>query len=364
MQANLFYGLTSNVQIKPPISQFGNTPMKPQTLLIAPAVCALLFSLATRAQAQLGPELYSLSHAFGATTTLRGYAMGGASATMSGPTSINPAQMAATNELEAEVRYGQTRFNGGTRFDATFVSVAVPLGKKDGLQILYNDGHSPRQSSFVSAVFPGSTQQFHEETLGFFYGRRLNDKLSLGIAGAPILRTNHRLDNLGAPGVAVDFGSKPELDHLNHASGRFGLDYQFSPRVRASAYYDNYWERATRKASPLLAPAGLVSRNEDFHETLLVGGIEVRATPRLSLVAERARASLSSSTFGTTVHTTRVGAEWEATRGLFLRVGRQNNENTYGAGYERGRFSVNAARVNNGADKQLGPLFGKGNHLI
>lgn len=164
--------------------------------------------------------------------------------------------MADANEYGVDIRSGRTTFDKGTRFDSTFASIAVPMGKQDGLQILYGNVSSSQQSSFVSAVFPGSTQKFHEESLSIFYGRRVTDKLSLGIAVAPILSTHHRLNNLGAPDVGIDFDSTPITDKLSRLGGRFGADYQFASWGHASVSYDNFWERSKMTVSPALAPAG------------------------------------------------------------------------------------------------------------
>ena len=279
------------------------------------------------------------------------------------PTSVNPAQMADANAYQADVRHARTSFDSSTRFDATFASVAIPLGRKDGLQILYGNVRSPQQASFVDAVFPGSTQKFREESLTAFYGRRVTDKLSLGIAIAPILSTNHRLDDLGAPGVGIDFAGKPITDRLKRLGGRFGADYQFASWGHASVSYDNFWERSKMTVSPVLAPAGLVNQSADFHDTALIGGVEVHPTRHLAIVVEHERAAIKGSTFGLTAHNTYLGAEWQVRRELALRLGSNNGDATYGMGFERGRFNLQAAYVNNLASKQVGPIFGKGNHL-
>lgn len=83
----------------------------------------------------------------------------------------------------------------------------------------------------------------------------------------------------------------------------------------------------------------------------------------MSLVAERERASIRGTSFGLTAHNTYLGAEWEVRPKLALRIGRQNGQATYGVGFERGRFNLQAARVGDVADKELAPIFGKGNHL-
>lgn len=327
------------------------------------ALSAIFCGPLATAHAQLGPQLYSLSHAFAATATLRGYGMGGAVATISGPTSLNPAHMAATDAYEFNLRSGRTEFVSGTRFDSTFASIAVPLGKKDGLQILYTNVRTPTQPSFTSALFPGSTQRFREESLGIFYGHRITDKLSLGIAGAPLLKEHHHLDNLGAPGVGIDFDANPVLDRSNHLGGRFGADYKFASWGHASVIYDNFWERATMTVSPALAPAGIKTRRAEFHEATLISGVEVHPVRNVSLVIERESATLSGHAFSATARNTRLGAEWEVRPGVAVRIGSRNGEPTYGAGYTRGRFNLQVARVNNLAGKQLAPVFGPGNHL-
>ena len=335
--------------------------MNTRLLLAVSALCAG----ALPAHAQLGPELFGITHFFGGpdVTTVRGYGMGGAAATMGGVNSPNPAHAAYLDSYEASVRYGRTSFASGTRFDATFVAASVPLGKKDGLKFIYGDVRSPESASFASVVFPGSTQKFHEVSAGAFYGRQVTEKLSLGIGLAPLLLTNHRLKNVGAPGVDIEIEGKPLANSLKRLGGRFGADYKFAPWGRASVFYDNYWERAKIKVPTALAPTGLKSQSGDFHEVNLTAGVQIQPLRHLTLVAERQRITASSQTFNSKVHNTLLGAEYEVRPGVALRVGSNDGHSTFGLGLTRGQFNLQIARVKNYADDELRPIFGSGNKL-
>jgi hypothetical protein len=343
------------------------TPISPSLMrpLQVVLVVGAFTTSALPARAQLGPELYGVTHYYGSLnlTTARGSGLGAASATMRGIDSPNPAAAAYNDGVDASLRFGRTRFDGGTRFDSNLGAVSIPLGKKDGLKIEYTTVRSPERSSFATAVFPGSTQRFREENLGLFYGRQITERLALGVAAAPVLSTHHRLNNTVAPDIDIRFDSKPITNKLKRLGGRIGADYTFAPWGRASLYYDNYWERVTMTVPAALAPAGLTTQQADFHDVGLTSGLELTPLPHLTLLAQRQRISVTGGSFRTIVHNTSLGAEYEVARGIALRVGRNSGNSTYGLGVSRGRLDLQVARINNLAIRQLKPLFGDGNRF-
>lgn len=314
-------------------------------------------------QAQLGPELYGVTHYYGSLnlTTARGHGLGAASATMRGVDSPNPAQAAYHDGVDANLRFARIRFESGTRFDSSLGAVSIPLGKKDGLKLTYAKVHSPERSSFAAAVFPASRQRFSEENMGIYYGRQINEKLAVGVAAAPILTTHHRLSDTVAPGIDIRFDSKPITNRLNRLGGRVGADYQFASWGRAGVYYDNYWERVTMTVPDALAPGGLTTQRADFHDVGLTGGVELKPLPQLTFVAQRQRLSVTGGSFRTVNRNTSVGAEYEVGRGIALRTGRNSGSSTYGLGVTRGRFDLQVARAKNLANRELRPVFGNGN---
>jgi hypothetical protein len=327
------------------------------------AVFTMLGALSCQpAQAQLGPQLYAASHFFGSTRTasLRSYGMGGGLAVVPDATSLNPAHAASNENYGATLRHARTRFDDGTRFDSTFLNTTIPLGRRDGLQIVVDVVRSPEKAAFVAGApgFGGSTQIFRENSLGIFYGRRLSDKLSVGFGAAPILDTRHELRgaNFGAGPGTIVIQSRALSSELKHLGGRIGLDYQFARWGRLGVIYDNFWEKATLFAPPQLAP--LTSSTEDFHDVVLSGGVFLQPTKRLSLALERERASVSSNTFRLKGHNTYFGAEWQATKNLSLRAGSHDGSTTFGLGYTRGAFSLEYAHLGDLAGDETRPFFG------
>ncbi|MBV9468969.1 MAG: hypothetical protein JOZ57_06950 [Abitibacteriaceae bacterium] len=339
---------------------------RPFRCTICAIVCAVvgLWPVAT-AQAQLGPQVYALSHFFGATrtATVRGYGMGGAVACIPGPDSLNPADAADNKQVAADVRHLQASFTNSTTFKTNMVSVALPLGANGGGQILYSNVKSPTHSSFLATAFPGSTQKLSEESVGLFYGHRINPKLALGVSAAPVLATHHVLGAIGAPGIDIHFDGRPIVSQFSKLGGRVGLDYKFAEWGRFGLIYDNFWERATMTVPPALAPAGLVTHTANFHAVNLAGGFNIQPTKKLTLVFEHDKGSLTGDGSGITGHETYAGAEWMVASALALRVGRRNGNSTYGLGVTRGNFSLQWAYVNNLAADQVNPVFG-GRHNL
>ncbi|HEY0076159.1 MAG TPA: hypothetical protein VGB77_18805 [Abditibacteriaceae bacterium] len=327
------------------------------------ATCFLTaVTLSSTAQAQLGPEVFATTHFFGASraTSIRAYGMGGGIATTPGPFSLNPAHAAFNDDPAGVARYGRTRFADGTRFNSAMLGAALPLGKQDGLQILYANVRSPEKSSFAAPApgFAASTQVFHEESVSLFYGRRVSPRLALGIGVAPILRTRHEIRNVnfGAGPGTLRFSAKPPLDDLSHLGGRFGLDYKFASWGRFSGFYDNFWEDAVFFVPAQLAP--LTTRRAAFHEVALTGGFHLTPTPKLTLVIERERATLTGGGFRLKGHNTYYGGEWMATKNLALRAGSHDGDLTYGLGWTKNRFSLQYAHVKNLAGDETRPFFG------
>lgn len=314
------------------------------------------------AQAQLGPEIFATTHFFGVSraASVRAYGMGGGISTIPGPFSFNPAHAAYDEKVEAKAHYGRTRFTDGTRFNSASVATALPLGKHDGLQILYTNVHSPEKSSFAAGApgFGNSTQIFHEQSVTFLYGRRVSDRLALGVGISPYLQSRHELRgvNLGAGPGTVDFSARPPLTDLNHLGARLGLDYRFAKWGRATGVYDNFWEDANMTVSPQLAP--LTTMRAAFHETTISGGVFLTPTRRLTVVLERDRAALSSNTFSLKAHNTYYGAEWQATKQFAIRAGSNDGSPTFGLGWTQDRFSLQYAHVRNLAGDETRPIFG------
>lgn len=317
------------------------------------------------AQAQLGPEIFATTHFFGVSraSSVRAYGMGGGPATMPGTFSLNPAHMAFTDEAAGDTRYARTRFADSTRFDTAMAAVALPLGQRDGLQILYTNVRSPEKSSFAVGApgFATSTQVFREESVTLLYGRRVTDRLSMGIGMSPLLRTRHEIRNVnfGAGSGTIGFSAQPPLDNLSHIGARIGLDYKFASWGRASAIYDNFWEDATMFVPAQLAP--LTTVRAPFHETTLSGGLMLTPTRRLTVVVERDRAVLAGPTFRLKAHETYYGGEWQATRHLALRAGSNDGNATYGLGWTKNRFSLQYAHVKNLAGDEVNGFFGGSN---
>lgn len=314
-------------------------------------------------QAQLGPELFAITHFFGDTrsTSARAYGMGGLLATTPGAFSPNPAHAAFDETTVGDLRYGRTRFADGTRFDSAMLSAALPLGRRDGLEIFYTNVRSPQKSSFAAAQpgFAASTQDFREESVTVFYGRRVSPRLAIGIGVAPYLRTRHEIRNVdfGAGAGTLRFSAKPPLDDLSHLGARLGFDYQFASWGRVAAYYDNFWEDADFIVPAQLAP--LATTRASFHETALTGGLLLTPTRRLTLALERERATLSGTNgFRVKAHNTYYGAQWQATKELALRAGSHDGSLTYGLGWTKNRFSLHYAHVKNLSGDETRPIFG------
>lgn len=317
---------------------------------------------APRAQAQLGPEIFATTHFFGISraTSVRAYGMGGGIATTPGTLSLNPAQMAFIENHEGKVRFGRTRFNDGTRFDSTMLAATLPLGKRDGLQIVGTDVRSPEKSSFAATApgFAASTQVFREHSITLLYGRRLSERLALGIGISPFLQARHELRGVdfGAGTGTIRFAARPSLNNLSHLGARLGFDYQFARWGRVSGLYDNFWEDAQMTVPAQLAP--LATMKASFHETTLTGGLHLTPTRHLTLVIERDRSALSSNTFQLKAHNTYYGGEWQATKHLALRAGSNDGSPTFGAGWRKNRFSLQYAHVKNLAGDETRPIFG------
>lgn len=325
----------------------------------------LLFCAATTnvsAQGQLGPEIFATTHFFGVSraTSVRAYGMGGGISTMPGPFSYNPAHAALNEEMQAKAQYGRTGFTDGTRFNSAAVAATLPLGKRDGLQILYTNVRSPEKSSFAAGApgFAASTQVFREQSVTFLYGRHVSDRLALGVGISPFLQSRHHLRgvDLGAGPGTIVFSAKPPLTDLSHVGARLGFDYQFAKWGRVTGIYDNFWEDAKMTVPAQLAP--LATINATFHETTISGGLHLTPTRHLTLVLERDRAALSSSTFRLKAHDTYYGGEWQVTKQFAVRAGSNDGSPAFGLGWTQNRFSLQYAHVKNLAGDETRPIFG------
>jgi hypothetical protein len=336
--------------------------MKPITKPLLPL---LLLLGALPARSQLGPEVFATTHFFGTTraTSVRAYGMGGGLAAVPGDASFNPAHAADNDTYTGDLHVGRARFADGTRFDSQLATIEVPLGRRDGLNLIFGNVNSPEKSSFAQTApgFGASTQRFRENSIGVFYGRRISPKLSLGFGAAPVLSTRHELRGVdfGAGAGTIQFSGRPITTELAHLGGRLGLDYKFARWGSIGVIYDNFWEKATMRVPPQLAP--LTTTTADFHEVVLAAGLSLRPTKNLLLTIERERGTLKGGAFRLRADSTYYGGEWQATRHFALRAGNHDGSPTFGLGYSQGPFSLQFARVRNLAGDETNAVFGGSN---
>ena len=123
--------------------------------------------------------------------TVRAAGMGGATLALEGTDSLNPAAIGWLTEGEIELSYGNYDFRSGPAINSYRMDVTYPvLGGGAQLKI-YGFDSSTRMSKM------GAPTEVHGYEVGVVYGRRINDRVSLGFAGFPLEESTLRLHGVG-----------------------------------------------------------------------------------------------------------------------------------------------------------------------
>jgi len=317
-------------------------------LTLVALVGATLQCPALRAQAGLEPEAVGVVLRLGApgANGLRGYGMGNAM-TASTDQSYNPA-MVVRDEPSVAFRHGWTWCDDAddTSFRIGLAEATVPLSGCDALKVLYLEVDSGEEATSLLPI-PGSTKEITGKHLGLAYGRRINERLSLGVSGAVLLNSD----------ISLRCPPGTEVAHVSGRAGydgvRLGAAYQVTDALQLAAQYDFFTVRAELVDNVTPARVRKDLRLSDF-----VSGIEWKPQEQWSVVAELETGRVSARGYRKRIDGLRTGVEYRASDRLALRLGLADGNPTGGIGYEDGTWSAGLAWMRDLYEDELGPTFG------
>lgn len=316
------------------------------------AVLAVLITLiAVGSATAQAPDLesYAVSHLFAlpTATTARLFGMGGIVSCIPDDGFGNPAFAGTLQSSHATGRFSSTRFSSGLKLSTEQYSVAAPLvaGRK-GLQItglrMDSTAGSPVGMSDAPAV------DFQEWDMAIHYGQRLNDRWSAGISVSPVF---HSATDFALP---VPVGSIAHLRSTADQGYRLGVLCQIDERTRAGAVYDKYHETVAASGPAF----GGHPVEVGFSSETMILGVSYQLSDRLLGALEWQQVSARGAGTKTGDSGFRCGLEAIVSDGCQVRLGSNDGAWSLGVGYEKGRWAVDYAWLDDWNDDFVGSVFG------
>ncbi|MCD6361312.1 MAG: hypothetical protein J7M38_10660 [Armatimonadetes bacterium] len=313
-------------------------------LMIVPAVIAAGPLFAQGSPAALVSN-YGLVHLYGlpTATTTRLFGMGGMTACVPDSGFPNPAFAGDLATQHAGLRYSLTDFDAGLQLNALQSWYNTPLGSRDGIQVLVfwldsDTGGLATPGGMVNA-------SLYEGDISLHYGRRVNDRLLVGVGISPVMNTSTWLTD-PASGATIQ-----KLESRVGFGGRVGVVYQATEQTTVGAVCDIYSEDV-RMTSPIATP------EVSFDATEYAIGISHRATPELLLAAEWCELKNEAGPVENIASGWHFGAEYMLTPQTAVRVGGNDGQISAGLGFDGGTWAANYSYIKDWNDESVGAFLG------
>lgn len=324
-----------------------------KALKLAAVVLPILTSPALHPQPALGPEAVGLVLRLGApgANGLRGYGMGN---TMAASTdeSYNPA-MIVRDHPRVAFRHGWTLCDDpdDTSFSIWLAEGTVPLSARDALKVVYLEVDSGTEATSLVPI-PGCSKRISGRHAALAYGRRMNERLSLGISGAALLDSDISLRSpLGT-----------EIAHISgqaeYSGARLGAAYETSDEVTVAAQYDFF-----TVSGKLVNNLTSLRVYKDIRLRDLVAGVQWAPDTNWSVVGELEAGSVRAPGYRQSVDSLRFGVEYRHGDHLAFRAGLADGNPTVGIGYTNGKWSARFAWMSDQYEDELRPVFGHSDTL-
>ncbi len=254
-----------------------------------------------------GIELYATTHPFSLplTTSVRCFAMGNHEACVPDDGFANPAFGGLITAPTVRVRAGHVNFSRGPDLDLGMVSISFPAHESrpsyGGLQVsLYRSASDTATVLLPGAPGPVDVKMCQQDA-GIMWGRRVSDKLLVGVGISPIIDAefNVRMPGSGAPLMLLDSDVR--------GGARLGAAYEISDGLIFGALYDNYEECVTARGM-LVGPMRIAK----FRSEQWGAGLSFRPGRRSIIAVELQRYELKGA--GTARHRRRTLGRFYAGR--------------------------------------------------
>jgi hypothetical protein len=310
---------------------------------------AALFTVVPAAAQAPELELYAVSHLFAlpTATTTRLFGMGGFVSCIPDDGFGNPAFAGTLQSNHATSRYSSTRFGSGLKLCTEQYSVAAPLvADRKGVQItgLRMDSTAGSPVGMPGAPVIG----FQEWDLAIHYGQRLSDRWSAGVSVSPVF---HTATDFALP---TPVGSVAHLRSTGAQGYRLGVVYRVDDRTRAGAVYDKYHETVTASGPAF----GSAAFEVGFSSETMILGVSYRLSDRLLGALEWQQVSARGAGTRTGDSGFRCGLEAVVSDTCAVRLGTNDGAWSLGGGYEKGRWAVDYAWIDDWNDDFIGAIFG------
>jgi hypothetical protein len=274
------------------------------------------------------PENFAVTHFWGSPSaiSIRHVSMGGAyAADDRGDWHGNPAGLVVFKKPTFLASRTISSFHFLPTFRSTDLGYAYPFGKNAPTSVKLTLIRV-RASGVITNTPVPIRLQANENDVGLEIGRRVNKRLSCGVALA-YLSTDSTYEISGVGTVTA------LRSHPSGPGGRIGLIYDLGSKLSLGVTYDNYTETVSRAVPAFQLPTGTFR----FHSTAYRPGLAFRPDSKTTVLLDYEALNLVGN--GTVVaRRFRMGGIERKTGLGRLRVGTFDGKLTGGIGIDRGRL--------------------------
>jgi hypothetical protein len=326
------------------MSQSGVTP---RLMLCGCAVVAALTCSVALGQG-FGPEMYGMVARFGMGTpvTTRVLGMGGFISCVNDEQFANPAFAAVQDHMSASVRLCRTDFDAGPRLDSILGHVTYPLTpNKKGLQLSVIGLETSQENAMLAGLGP-ATVDMSETALVVDYGQRFSRRLTGGLSVLGFENVDLTIASALGP-VMVDVEDSAQWGF------RGGLAYEWAPGDFVGLLFS-----FSRDDVDFATPAAPVPLSFEFDSSQLCLGVSRHLAPNVLLAAEYQHGATRRTGSTSKADTWNFGTECTVAPGWNLRLGANDFDFCWGAGYDSDRWRVDYACINGWNASDVSQLLG------
>lgn len=302
--------------------------MKRWATIPAAFVLSLLTAAPSLAQLSVPFENYAVLHQYGSAgvVDMKHLAMG--TACVGDDRSgwhANTAGQLSVKKLTVESHTSWVAFGQVPGVHRTAVGVSYPLSSNEVVKVLgtWADADGGLLGMGVPLSIKATERDFSGE-----YGRRISDRLSVGI-GTAYLGT-HSVYKIPGMGTVTEFNSHPIFP-----GGRVGAIYHLTSNLNVGATYDNYIERVTKTA-------GGGNINNNMHTCAGRVGLAYYPDETTTLLLDYEDVTITGGGTWTGKRSVLGGVEHKVGK-FALQCGMFHGRLSGGLGWESGEWNVSAA---------------------